>query len=88
VAAVLLDPAQPVASQIASALAGRHGLDAVHVIAHGAPGRVHFTSGNWSAATLEEHSDDLTAIGQALAADGELQSAPQDFPRPPRPLLR
>jgi hypothetical protein len=73
VAAVLLDPAQPAAWQIASALKGRHGLDAVHVIAHGAPGRVCFTSGDWSPATLEEQGDDLAAIGQALTEDGRLR---------------
>ena len=72
VAAVRLDPAQPAACQIASALKGRHGLDAVHVIAHGAPGRVCFTSGDWSAASLEEQGDNLAAIGQALAEDGGL----------------
>ena len=72
VAAVLLDPAQPAACQIASALKARHGLDAVHVIAHGAPGRVCFTSGDWSAASLEEQGDNLAAIGQALAEDGGL----------------
>ena len=32
--------AQPAAWQIRSALKGRHGLDAVHVVAHGASGRV------------------------------------------------
>ena len=31
-----------------------------------------FTSGDWSAATLEEQGDDLAAIGQALTEDGGL----------------
>jgi hypothetical protein len=34
----LLSPATPAARQIAVALRGRRGLDAVHIIAHGAPG--------------------------------------------------
>jgi hypothetical protein len=68
VEAILLDPARPAARQIAAAVAGRHGLDAVHVIAHGAPGRVSFAAGDWSAATLEEEAADLAAIGQALGA--------------------
>ena len=66
--AILLDPVRPAARQIAAAIAGRHGLDAVHVIAHGAPGRVNFSAGDWSAATLEEEAEHLAAIGQALGA--------------------
>ena len=68
VEAILLDPARPAARQIAAAVAGRHGLGAVHVIAHGAPGRVSFAAGDWSAATLEEEAEDLAAIGQTLGA--------------------
>src|SRR5271165_5474429 len=47
--AVVLDRFRPAARQIAAALAGRRDLKAVHVIAHGAPGRVSFASGEWSA---------------------------------------
>jgi Domain of unknown function (DUF4347) len=68
VEAILLDPFRPPARQMAAAVAGRHDLDAVHVIAHGAPGRVSFTAGGWSAATLEDEAEDLAAIGQALGA--------------------
>ena len=64
---ILLDPVRPAARQIAAAVAGERDLDAVHVIAHGAPGRVSFTAGDWSAATLEEAAEDLAAIGQASA---------------------
>ena len=48
VEARVLDPATPAVRQIAAALAGRHDLSAVHIIAHGAPGRVNFASGDWS----------------------------------------
>ena len=48
VEAVVLDRAVPPARQIAVALHGVRGLDAVHVIAHGAPGRVSFAAGLWS----------------------------------------
>jgi hypothetical protein len=68
VEAVLLDPVRPAAHQIEAAVASRHGLDAVHIIAHGAPGRVSFAAGDWSAATLEEEAEDFAAIGQALGA--------------------
>jgi hypothetical protein len=73
VAAIVLDPTRPAARQIAAALEGRRGLDAVHVIAHGAPGRVIFAAGDWSEARLAEEAGDLAAIGRALAADGELR---------------
>src|SRR5437763_1573628 len=52
--AVVLDERRPAARQIAAALECREGLDAVHLIAHGAPGRVVFAASEWSAETLEE----------------------------------
>ena len=73
VEAIVLGAAQPAAQQIAAALEGRHGLSAVHIIAHGAPGRVNFAAGDWSADTLEEKAEDFAAIGRAIAADGELR---------------
>lgn len=72
VEAILLDAKRPAARQMALALEGRDGLDAVHVIAHGAPGHVNFAAGEWSAATLDDDGADLAAIGQALGAGGEL----------------
>jgi hypothetical protein len=73
VEAIVLDAAIPAARQIATALAGREGLGAVHVIAHGAPGRVSFAAGDWSSETLLRDADDLSAIGRALGEDGELR---------------
>ena len=55
------------------ALAGREGLDAVHVMAHGAPGRVVFEADEWSLATVERDGRHLVAIGRALAEHGELR---------------
>jgi hypothetical protein len=52
VEAILLDTSRPAARQMAVALAGRRGLDAIHIIAHGAPGRVCFAADDWSTATL------------------------------------
>ena len=71
--AVLLEFGRPAAQQMAEALTCRSGLAAVHVIAHGAPGQVHFSAGRWSAATLAHDSGDLAAIGHALSAEGELR---------------
>ncbi|WP_167514613.1 DUF4347 domain-containing protein [Mesorhizobium intechi] len=72
VEAILLDANRPAARQMALALEGRYGLDAVHVIAHGAPGRVNFAAGEWSAETLGADGSDLAAIGDALGGLGEL----------------
>ena len=73
VEAIVLDAAQPATRQIAATLEGRYGLSAVHIIAHGAPGRVNFASGDWSATTLEDEAENFAAIGRALAVDGELR---------------
>src|SRR5579864_7774984 len=70
--AIVLDGAVPVARQIAGALDGCCGLTAVHLMAHGAPGRVSFAAGEWSIATIENEGEDVAAIGRALASDGEL----------------
>src|SRR5439155_17310168 len=70
---VLLDAARPAAAQMAAALADRRDLAAVHIIAHGAPGRVGFAAGEWSLETLERDAGDLAAIGRALAEDGDLR---------------
>ncbi|MER9845379.1 DUF4347 domain-containing protein [Mesorhizobium australicum] len=72
VEAILLDAERPAARQMALALEGRDGLDAVHVIAHGAPGRVNFAAGEWSARTLDDDGVDLATIGRALGGFGEL----------------
>src|ERR1700719_2226999 len=60
---IVLDGRRPAARQIAAALEGRERLEAVHVMAHGAPGRVRFASGEWSAETVSEAADDFAAIG-------------------------
>ena len=73
VEAIVLGSSRPAARQIAEALHGRRGLDAVHVIAHGAPGQVRFAAGEWSATTLGQDAEDFPAIGRALGADGDLR---------------
>src|SRR5215469_10653292 len=73
VEAIVLDSVRPPARQIAAALATRRDLSAVHVIAHGAPGRVSFAAGDWSFDTLPEEADELAAIGEALGRNGDLR---------------
>ncbi|QPC91648.1 DUF4347 domain-containing protein [Mesorhizobium sp. INR15] len=72
VEAFVLDADRPAARQMAQALEGRERLDAVHVIAHGAPGRVSFAAGEWSAETLKSEAKDLRSIGRALGGFGDL----------------
>jgi hypothetical protein len=67
VCAVVLDARWPAARQMATALEGLTDIDAVHVIAHGSPGRVHFAGGSWSVGTLKDAADDFAAIGRAIA---------------------
>jgi len=73
VAAVVLDPARPAARQIAARLRYCRDLDAVHVIAHGAPGRVVFAAGEWSAARLAEDAADLAAFQPPMRLGGLAQ---------------
>ncbi len=71
-AAIRLDASAPAVAQIARALAGQNALDAIHVIAHGAPGEVCFATGKLSLDTIDEHRSSLAAIGRALGGDGDL----------------
>src|SRR5688500_1422100 len=73
VEAVLLDGDRRAARQMAEVLEGRSGLAAVHVMAHGAPGRVHFRSGDWSIDSLGRDAADLAVIGRALGPQGDLR---------------
>src|SRR5262249_38501089 len=73
VEAIVLDALRPAARQIADALAERRDLSAVHVIAHGAPGRVSFAADHWSARTLTDEADDFAAIGRAFGIGGNLR---------------
>ncbi|MBR1248006.1 DUF4347 domain-containing protein, partial [Bradyrhizobium sp. AUGA SZCCT0169] len=83
VRAVVLDRGRPAAQQMAEALNGVARLDAIHVVAHGAPGQVIFSSDKWSLetlardegelATLERDARHLAAIGRALGGHGDLR---------------
>jgi hypothetical protein len=54
VAPVLIHASEPAPAQIARGLRGQSGLSAIHVIAHGSPGRVTFAAGPLSLATVNE----------------------------------
>src|SRR5215475_11205097 len=72
VEAILLSNDEPAPRQMACAIQGRGGLEAIHVIAHGRTGEVRFGAGALSLESLAEHAAELGAIGRALGTDGEL----------------
>src|SRR5260221_4838530 len=69
---ILLSDDEPAPRQMARAVQGREGLEAIHVIAHGRPGEVCFGAGSLSLETVSVYSTDLARIGQALRSDGDL----------------
>ncbi|MEZ5925844.1 MAG: Ig-like domain-containing protein [Hyphomicrobiaceae bacterium] len=77
---VILDPTQDGVEQIAAALDGRTGIDAIHVLSHGSEGQLTLGNAVLNAASMQsEHLDELTAIGKALSADGDILIYGCDF---------
>lgn len=68
----LVDGASEGLAQIAQALAGRNGVDAVHIVSHGAQGSVQLGASTLDAGALAAHADDLAKIGAALADGGDI----------------
>ncbi|QTX19400.1 DUF4347 domain-containing protein [Comamonas aquatica] len=69
---VILDASKDGLQQMADYLQGRSGLDAIHLLSHGADGTVQMGNVWLSSANLAEHSAALQGIGAALKADGDL----------------
>ncbi|WP_128971309.1 DUF4347 domain-containing protein, partial [Bradyrhizobium tropiciagri] len=72
VEAILLSNNEPAPRQMARALKGRRGLEAIHVIAHGTPGEVSFAGGALTKEGVQASGRDLARIGLALAPDGQI----------------
>jgi len=70
---MVLVAGQSAPQQMVHALEGLTDLTAVHIVAHGRPGEVQFSGGALSLETLEQHADELFALGLALADDGVVQ---------------
>jgi len=70
---VVLDGDRRAARQMAQVLEHRRDLDAIHLIAHGAPGRVSFQSGDWTIDSLGRDAADMAVIGRALREGGDLR---------------
>lgn len=68
----LLTTDEPALAQMARAVAGRSGLEAIHVISHGKPGEVSFSAGTIATDDIERAAAELAGFGRALGADGAL----------------
>jgi len=69
---VLLSPVSDAIQQIARSLDGRGKFDAIHVVAHGAPGELQFGSGTFTRAAVDGHAADLSRIASALSPEAAL----------------
>nr|WP_314706606.1 DUF4347 domain-containing protein [uncultured Comamonas sp.] len=69
---VVLDSNQDGLQQIADYLKNRSGIDAIHLLSHGADGTVELGNTWLNAENIGQHSAALNAIGAALAADGDI----------------
>lgn len=69
---VVLDPNKDGLQQMADYLKGREGLDAIHLLSHGADGTVQMGNVWLASNNLAEHRAALESIGAALKADGDL----------------
>ena len=69
---VVLDGNRDGVTQIAEALNGRTGLDAVHVISHGGPGHLQLGDGAIDLQGLDARADALALIGDSLSEQGDL----------------
>ena len=69
---VLIDPEKDGVLQIAAALEGRSGIDAIHVVSHGSSGALYLGTSVLTTELLQHYATELTAIGAALAQDGDL----------------
>ncbi|MGH8853046.1 MAG: DUF4347 domain-containing protein, partial [Telluria sp.] len=69
---VLLDATGNGVAQIAQTLAGRSGLDAIHLVGHGASGLLQLGDVVLDTDYLKSHAGVLADIGAALTADGDI----------------
>ena len=69
---IVLDKTRDGLQQIADALRGRSGIDAIHIIGHGAEGSMRLGSVELNAAALGGRENQLAAIGAALTAQGDI----------------
>ncbi|MFZ3012900.1 MAG: DUF4347 domain-containing protein, partial [Nitrospira sp.] len=70
---VMLDGSQDGMEQIAAALSGRSGIDAIHIISHGAEGQLSLGTGTLTQASMTgQYADELATIKQALSEQADI----------------
>jgi Ca2+-binding RTX toxin-like protein len=70
---VLLDPARPAIVQMAEFLAARPGIDVIHIVAHGQPGRIDFAAGALTRDRLTAYASELSALARGLSPNGQIR---------------
>jgi len=68
----VLDASQDGLAQIAGILGGRSGIDAIHILSHGAAGELGLGTLTLTSQNLQEHSGDLASIGSALSQNADI----------------
>jgi len=68
----LIDPSQDGLEQIALALQGRSGIDAIHLFSHGSAGSLLLGSTTLSSSNINSYAATLSQIGASLSAAGDI----------------
>ena len=70
---ILIDHESDGVAQIAAALAGRDGIDAIHILSHGHEGKLALGNGNLTLSSMGAgHADALAEIGASLADQADI----------------
>ncbi|NCT84572.1 MAG: DUF4347 domain-containing protein [Comamonadaceae bacterium] len=69
---ILLSTSKDGVQQIADALAGRSGIDAIHIVSHGDSGVLLLGNGPLFEGNLAQYSAQLSGIGKALSPGGDI----------------
>ena len=77
---ILLDGGQDGMEQIAASLAGRTGIDAIHIVSHGAEGQLSLGTGTLTQESMSgQYSDELAAIRLSLSESADILVYGCDF---------
>ncbi len=77
---IMLDGGQDGVEQMASALEGRTGIDAIHLISHGSAGQLELGTGALNAESMSgEYADELATIQQSLSEQADILVYGCDF---------
>ncbi|MDH4303326.1 MAG: DUF4347 domain-containing protein [Nitrospira sp.] len=77
---IMLDGGQDGIEQMANALSGRSGIDAIHVISHGGAGELQLGTGVLNADSMStQYADDLAVIQQSLSEQADILVYGCDF---------